>query len=83
MIIVDTGPLYASVDIDDKDHERCIEILATAEGSLVVPLPVVIETAYLVAKRLGAAAEAEFLGSLDSQRALGTQGVDIILSITS
>jgi len=64
VIVVDTGPIYASIDTDDHDHERCLDLLLTAEGPLVVPLPVVIETAYLVSKRLGAIKEADFLNSL-------------------
>ena len=34
---VETGPLYAVVDEDDADHERCREALARAELGLIVP----------------------------------------------
>jgi len=64
VIVVETGPLYASIDTDDADHDRCLQLLSDVPGPLVVPLPVVIETAYLVSKRLGAAKEADFLDSL-------------------
>lgn len=64
--IVDAGPLYAVVDADDDDHERCLEILQRRDLDLVVPALVVVEVTYLVGRRLGPAAEAAFLRGLIS-----------------
>jgi predicted nucleic acid-binding protein len=64
--IVDAGPLYAAVDDDDRNHDRCIDILGRAHLELIVPTMVVAEVTYLVGRRLGPAAEAEFLRSLSS-----------------
>jgi predicted nucleic acid-binding protein len=64
--IVDTGPLYAAADDDDRDHDRCFEVLARPDLELVVPAFVVTETCYLIGSRLGSAAEAAFLRALAS-----------------
>jgi len=63
--IVDASPLYAAADKDDRDHQRCIAVLADPGFALVVPALVVAEATYLVAKRLGARSEAAFLRGLE------------------
>ncbi|GAA4589424.1 PIN domain-containing protein [Planotetraspora phitsanulokensis] len=65
-ILLDTGPLVAALDADDKDHVRCSELLQTASGPLLVPVTVMVEVCWLVEKYRGALAEAAFLGSIDS-----------------
>jgi len=62
--VIDSGPLYATVDADDDDHERCLEVLARSDLDLVVPALVIAEVTYLAGRRLGAAVEAEFLKGL-------------------
>jgi predicted nucleic acid-binding protein len=64
LAIVDTGPLYAVVDADDQDHERCRAALERADLELVVPALVVAEAAYLIGRRLGPGIEAAFVRSL-------------------
>jgi hypothetical protein len=64
--IVDSGPLYAVVDADDDDHERCLDVLQRPDLNLVVPALVVAEVTYLVGQRLGPAVEASFLRGLAS-----------------
>ncbi len=59
--IVDAGPLYAAADIDDADHDRCVDVLRRRDLQLVIPTMVVAEATYFVAMRLGAKAEARFL----------------------
>jgi hypothetical protein len=41
----DTGPLVAALDADDSDHERCLRLLETHRGRLLVPGPVLTEVA--------------------------------------
>lgn len=65
-MIVDAGPLYASVDADDEHHGECVELLYRAPGPLLVPVLVITEVSYLVASRLGTRAEVRFLGDLAS-----------------
>lgn len=64
LAIVDTGPLYATVDADDDDHERCKDVLQDPKLRLVIPTLVIAEATYLVAARLGAKVEALFLRGL-------------------
>ncbi len=62
--MVDAGPLYAYVDVDDRHHDECLRLLETHPGPLVVPLLVVTEVVHLLESRLGADAEIRFLGDL-------------------
>lgn len=64
MIVVDTGVLYAGADEDDDDHVRCAGLLADRARELVAPVPVLVETAWLIERRLGATSEARFLSAV-------------------
>lgn len=64
LAVVDTGPLYAAVDANDQDHERCAAALVSPGIQLVVPALVVAEATYLIGTRMGAAVEAQFLRGL-------------------
>lgn len=51
-LVVDTGPLLASLDRDDPDHAECASLLRGSERQ-VVPAPVLVELDYWCdAKRL-------------------------------
>jgi predicted nucleic acid-binding protein len=52
-LILDTGPLYASLDRNDRDHKRCRKLIEEADERLVIPAPVLPEVDYLVAERMG------------------------------
>jgi len=62
--VVDTGPLYAAADLDDRAHGACVDALEDPELELVVPALVVAEAAYLVGTRLGPSSEAGFVKGL-------------------
>lgn len=64
LAIVDTGPLYAAVDRDDADHDRCVHALRTPGLKLVVPALVLGEAVYLIGARMGPKVEAQFLRGL-------------------
>lgn len=64
LAIVDSGPLYAAVDADDADHERCLAALHAPGLRLVIPSLVVAEATYLIASRMDARIEARFLRGL-------------------
>lgn len=64
LAVVDAGPLYAAADVDDGDHEACVATLSRGDLRLVVPALVVAEATYFVGRRLGAAAERDFLRGL-------------------
>ncbi len=71
-LLVDAGPLVATIDADDTHHRAAVELLETHPGPLVVPALVVAEVVQLIASRVGAGAEVRFLGDLAS----GTFSVD-------
>jgi uncharacterized protein len=64
VLIVDAGPLYAAAATRDKHHRRCVELLSTSPGPLVVPALVVTEVFYLLADRIGPHAELAFARSI-------------------
>ena len=47
-LVIDSGPLFASLDRGDQDHLRCRRLLEEANESLVVPSPVLVEVDYLI-----------------------------------
>jgi hypothetical protein len=64
-LILDTGPLYASLDTGDRDHRRCRRLIEEADEALVVPAPVLPELDYLVAERLGSGPMIAFLRDVE------------------
>jgi len=59
VLVVDTSVLLAAADNADPDHEPSTRAIQNA-GPLVTTALVVAETAYLIGRQLGAAAEAAF-----------------------
>ncbi len=51
-LILDTGPLYASLDRNDADHAACKTLIEQAEEPLVIPAPVLVEVDYWVHMRM-------------------------------
>ena len=48
MILIDTGPIVAFFDKDDRYHDPCIEILEEIREPLVTTWPVLTECFYLL-----------------------------------
>lgn len=63
-MIIDTGPLVAALDADDRHHQACVQLLATVRRPLRLPGPVLTEVCYLIEREQGPHAEAAFLTSL-------------------
>ncbi len=51
-LILDTGPLYASLDRSDADHAACRALIESADEPLVIPGPVLVEVDYWIHQRL-------------------------------
>lgn len=51
-LILDTGPLYASLDRNDADHAACRALIEEADEPLVIPGPVLGELDYWVHTRM-------------------------------
>jgi predicted nucleic acid-binding protein len=59
LLVVDTSVLLAAADTADPDHRACVEAIQST-APLVTTALVVAETAYLIGRQLGPAAEASF-----------------------
>jgi hypothetical protein len=53
-LVLDTGPLYASLDRRDAAYAACRQLLDTAREPLVIPAPVLVEVDYWIQTRLHA-----------------------------
>jgi predicted nucleic acid-binding protein len=53
-LVLDTGPLYASLDRRDAGHAACRRLIDTAREPLVIPAPVLVEVDYWIQTRLHA-----------------------------
>ncbi|MEU1549335.1 PIN domain-containing protein [Nocardia sp. NPDC005745] len=49
---------------NDADHRRCLDLLETHPGPLLVPSPVLAEVCYFLETRVGPSTEATFLESI-------------------
>jgi len=64
-LILDTGPLYASLDRSDADHARCRSLIEAATEPLVIPAPVLVEVDYWIGQRLHPGALVALLADID------------------
>ena len=51
-LILDTGPLYATLDRSDADHAACRKLIEEVDEPLVIPAPVLVEVDYWIHVRL-------------------------------
>ena len=63
MIIVDSGILIAVANRADRWHVQCTELLRTRRHEMLVPAPVIVESAWLIARELGNTAESGFIAA--------------------
>lgn len=63
-LILDTGPLFASLDRSDADHVACRALIEGAEEALVIPAPVLVEVDYWIGQRLHAGALVALLADI-------------------
>lgn len=61
-MILDTGAVFAALDTDDKNHERCAHLFkGVTPQNLLLPSPVFTEVCWLLESRIGPAAEEAFI----------------------
>ena len=65
-LILDTGPLYASLDRSDQDHAACRALIERAEEPLVIPAPVLVEVDYWIGQRLTPGALVALLADIEA-----------------
>lgn len=51
-LILDTGPLYASLDRSDDDYAACRRLIESAQEPLIIPAPVLVEVDFWIHTRL-------------------------------
>jgi predicted nucleic acid-binding protein len=51
-LILDSGPLYASLDRGDADHQACRQLILETSEPLVLPAPILSEVDYFIHQRL-------------------------------
>jgi hypothetical protein len=51
-LVLDTGPLYGSLDRDDASYSKVRELLRETREALVIPSPVLVEAEQLIRSRL-------------------------------
>jgi predicted nucleic acid-binding protein len=51
-LILDTGPLYATLDRDDAAYRSCRQLVESTREPLVIPAPVLVEVDYWIHQRL-------------------------------
>jgi predicted nucleic acid-binding protein len=51
-LILDTGPILATLDRADAHHRRCRDLLESSDEALVIPAPVLVELDYWIHLRL-------------------------------
>ena len=60
-LILDTGPILASLDRRDRHHAICVELLSETSETLLIPSPVLVELDYFLGKYGGKDARLGFL----------------------
>ena len=66
-IIVDTSAVLASLDESYAEHTAIAEVIATADGPLVISPMVAAESDYMLYTRLGAAAARQFAADVAAE----------------
>jgi predicted nucleic acid-binding protein len=65
-LILDTGPLYASLDRSDADHAACRALIEASDEPLVIPSPVLVEVDYWINQRLHPGVLVALLADIES-----------------
>jgi len=63
-LILDTGPVFASLDRSDRHHRSCRALIAESHEQLVLPAPILPEVDYFVSEHLGVGAMLAVLGDI-------------------
>jgi predicted nucleic acid-binding protein len=74
-LLVDTGVLYALADRRDAWHTRVRNYLQSRRDTLLAPVTILPEVAYLLRERIGAQAELAFTHSI-AKGEIAVEGLD-------
>ena len=62
--LLDTGFLYSTLNHKERLHSETVKILSSIYEEIILPVPAITETAYLVQRDIGVRALAAFLEDL-------------------
>lgn len=65
-LILDTGPLYASLDRDDAAYKHCRTLIETSTEPLIIPTLVLVEVDYWIHQRLRPSVLVALLDDIDA-----------------
>jgi predicted nucleic acid-binding protein len=68
--LLDTGFLYALINRSEQRHEEVVAATSAIRGAIVLPVPAITETAYLLLRDAGSRAAADFIESLGTTKML-------------
>jgi len=63
-LVLDTGPIVAFLDSNDRDHQACKNLLEQSSEDLVIPAPVLVEVDYWLLKLAGPKTWGEFVADV-------------------
>ena len=66
MLLIDTSVVLASLDVRERHHRACRDLLSRDDERIVVPSPILCEVDYLVHRTFGPSAMPAFLGRIRS-----------------
>ena len=67
-LVLDTGPIYSSIDRSDPDHRAVVELLRSTPRPHVVAEPVLVEVDYWIRKLLDTSALDAFVSDIVAGR---------------
>lgn len=62
--LLDTGFLYALLNRSEQKHEAVLSVARSIREPVILPVPAITETAYLLLRDVGTAALSDFVASL-------------------
>jgi uncharacterized protein len=67
-LVLDTGPIYSSIDRSDPDHQAVVELLRSTPRPHIVAEPVLVEVDYWIRKLLDVSALDAFVSDIVAGR---------------
>ena len=64
MLLIDTSVVLASLDVRERHHRACRDLLSRDDERIVVPSPILCEVDHLVHRTFGPSAIPAFLGRI-------------------
>jgi predicted nucleic acid-binding protein len=63
-VLLDTGFVYAVINRTERQHEAATRVAREVHEPMLLPMPVIVEVAFLLLRDIGPLAVADFVGDL-------------------